>query len=67
MNFNKKFDTYDENAIVQKKVASHLIELIKEIKNDKSSFESVLEIGCGTGIFTRDFLNIYSPDRKSVV
>ena len=35
MNFNKKFDTYDENAIVRKKVASHLIELIKEIKNDK--------------------------------
>ena len=63
MNFNKKFDTYDENAIVQKKVASHLIELIKEIKNDRNSFESILEIGCGTGIFTRDFLNNYSPNR----
>lgn len=63
MNFNKKFDTYDENAIVQKIVASHLIELIKETKNDKSSFESVLEVGCGTGIFTRDFLNNYSPKK----
>lgn len=63
MNFNKKFDTYDENAIIQKIVASHLIELIKETKNDKSSFESVLEVGCGTGIFTRDFLNNYSPKK----
>ncbi len=25
MNFNKKFDTYDENAIVQKKVASLIL------------------------------------------
>ena len=63
MNFNKKFDSYDENAIVQKKVASHLIELIKEIKNDKNSFESILEIGCGTGIFTREFLKSYSPNK----
>lgn len=63
MNFNKKFDSYDENAIVQKKVASHLIKLIKEIKNDKNSFESILEIGCGTGIFTREFLKSYSPNK----
>lgn len=63
MNFNKKFDSYDENAIVQKRVASHLIKLIKEIKNDKNSFESILEIGCGTGIFTREFLKSYSPNK----
>lgn len=63
MNFNKKFDTYDENAIVQKSVAAHLIKLIKDEKNDKNSFKSILEIGCGTGIFTREFLNNYSPEK----
>lgn len=63
MNFNKKFDTYDENAIVQKIVASHLVELIKEEKNGKNYFKSVLEIGCGTGVFTRKFLKNYSPDK----
>lgn len=63
MNFNKKFGTYDENAIVQKSVAAHLIKLIKNEKNDKNSFKSILEIGCGTGIFTREFLNNYSPEK----
>lgn len=63
MNFNKKFGTYDENAIVQKSVAAHLIKLIKDEKNDKNSFKSILEIGCGTGIFTREFLNNYSPEK----
>lgn len=61
MNFNKKFDVYDKNAIVQKQVAHNLINLIKNEKINKNSFDSILEIGCGTGIFTKEFLNFYAP------
>lgn len=63
MNFNKKFDIYDENAIVQKQVASHLTKLIKYEKTNKNSFSSILEIGCGTGIFTKEFLDFYTPKK----
>ncbi|WP_297408066.1 methyltransferase domain-containing protein [uncultured Cetobacterium sp.] len=54
LNFNKEFKNYDANATIQKKVADKLLTFI-----DKNTFyESVLELGCGTGIFTKTFFNV---------
>ena len=62
MNFDKNFHTYDKHATVQKIVASNLTRFIESNLKDKS-VKSVFEIGCGTGIFTRKFLEKFSPDR----
>lgn len=50
-NFEKAKTSYRKNAIVQKESAFNLVEyLIKTTK--RSSFDNVLEIGCGTGFLT---------------
>jgi len=54
--FNKNFSTYDDNAIVQKQVAKKLINLINN-KFKKTNYPKVIELGCGTGIFTRYVIN----------
>ena len=63
MNFDKKFSNYEENAKVQKEVALKLVKFLqeKEVKKDKN----VLEIGCGTGMFTREFVKEFTP--KSLI
>lgn len=45
--FIKSAKTYDDAAIVQKKMAGMLLKLIPSKK-----YENILEIGCGTGILT---------------
>ena len=61
MNFVKKYDTYDKNADIQKKVAENLLKFGKlNIKDRK--IKNVLEVGCGTGIFTRLFLNDFEVE-----
>ncbi len=50
-NFEKSIETYFDNAIVQKKTAQKLIELLPCKKFDK-----ILEIGCYSGILT-DLIN----------
>jgi len=47
-NFSKSAQRYDEFAGIQRFAADHLIKEIPE--ND---FKQILEIGCGTGIYTR--------------
>lgn len=54
MNFNKEFKNYDINATSQKKVAENLLSLI----DTNTFYNSILELGCGTGIFTKTFYNI---------
>lgn len=63
MNFDKKFSNYEENAKVQKEVALKLVKFLQEkgVKKDKN----VLEIGCGTGMFTREFVKEFTP--KSLI
>ncbi|HPO49834.1 MAG TPA: methyltransferase [Spirochaetota bacterium] len=48
-NFNKYSDKYDGNAIVQKEMANVLIQMIL---SEKERFDSIFEIGCGTGYFS---------------
>lgn len=55
MEFGRNFSTYDDNAIVQKEVAEKLANLINDkFKNFK--INSTIELGCGTGIFTKKYL-----------
>ena len=47
--FKKSLKTYDENAIVQKKMAKELISLLP-----KKKYNKIFEIGCATGILTKE-------------
>lgn len=51
MNFDKKFNRYDENAHIQKIVARKLIDLIP-----KKKYNTIFEIGAGTGILTKNII-----------
>ena len=46
--FKKSFSTYNDNAIVQKKMAERLIQYLPF-----KQYNSVLEIGCATGVLTK--------------
>lgn len=48
--FEKSMDKYDENAVVQKFIAKVMAIETAKIKKD---YEKVLELGCGTGLLTR--------------
>ncbi len=50
--FKKSLKTYDENAIVQKKMAKELINLLP-----KKEYNKIFEIGCATGILTKEIGN----------
>ena len=54
MTFDKNFTTYDNNAIVQKKVAANLSEYIKNDISLSGNMNKIIELGCGTGIFTKN-------------
>ncbi|MFH1837873.1 MAG: malonyl-ACP O-methyltransferase BioC [Candidatus Omnitrophota bacterium] len=47
-NFSRNAGVYDDYAAVQRKCAQQLIELL-----EGDSFSNILEIGCGTGFYTR--------------
>jgi malonyl-CoA O-methyltransferase len=53
-NFSKNAETYDDNAVVQKECASRLAEMLGE-----EGFPRILEIGCGTGEYTRCLADRY--------
>ena len=56
--FSKSLKTYDDNAIVQKQMAEKLVDFLP-----KKEFNSVLEIGCATGLLTKQLktkLSFYS-------
>jgi malonyl-CoA O-methyltransferase len=48
-------DTYDNNAVVQREMAAHLVEKLL-LKAGTAEFPDVLELGCGTGLLTRQLL-----------
>ena len=49
MRFENFYEKYDENALIQERVAQTLLNLIKE----GSNYDKILELGCGTGLFTK--------------
>ena len=55
MRFENFYEKYNENALIQERVAQTLINLIKK----GSNYDKILELGCGTGLFTKKiFKNI---------
>ena len=52
--FEKSFNTYNQNAIVQKIMAEKLVEGLLNL--DYTNFDSILELGCGTGILTKELI-----------
>ena len=60
--FAKATDSYDRQAGMQKHVARHMAEAIKRHIPDSDGW-NVLEIGCGTGLFTREYLRGLRPGR----
>ena len=46
--FAKNLDTYNDNAKIQKKMAERLLSFL-----DRTDFNDILEIGCGTGFLTQ--------------
>ena len=63
--FEKSMSKYDENAIVQKQTAKELVTEILKIGN---RFDTILELGCGTGLLTKqikdniEFSTYYAND-----
>ena len=51
--FEKSFNSYNQNAIVQRLMAEKLVKNLSLIKAD---FNSILELGCGTGILTKEIV-----------
>lgn len=52
--FNKAANTYDYNCSLQLEIGRQLIELIKRQGN---SFDSMIDLGCGTGLITEFLKN----------
>ncbi|MDE6578383.1 MAG: DUF452 family protein, partial [Muribaculaceae bacterium] len=66
LRFRRAVPTYDSNAHAQRFIATRLVELIAaKFPNLKS--ENVLEIGCGTGIFTKLFAERFKPVRSTYI
>lgn len=59
-NFRESLETYDANAGVQSRIASELAR--KAGENLTSAPRTVLEIGQGTGLYTRRYAPLTSPD-----
>ena len=59
MNFDKHYSTYEKNSLAQKQVANHLLAHMKDTDILKSDVNSIFEIGCGTGIFTREYRKFF--------
>ncbi|TAJ06878.1 malonyl-[acyl-carrier protein] O-methyltransferase BioC [Marinilabiliaceae bacterium JC017] len=56
--FRSAAQTYDVHAPVQQEMAKALVELARPFVSEKVN--RVLEIGCGTGLLTRQLLNHYA-------
>lgn len=50
--FKKSLKSYEDNALVQKRMAKKLCEMI-----DLKNYKNILELGCGTGFLTSEIIN----------
>ncbi len=56
--FSRAADTYDSYSDVQSEVARHLLASIP-----RQRYDIIMDIGCGTGTFTRMLADIFKPSR----
>lgn len=63
--FSKSMPTYDDNAIAQSIIVRHLVKDIKLLQ--KKNGEKLLEIGCGTGLFTNKYSEILNVKEATLI
>ncbi len=59
--FSRSLYTYSEHAVVQKNVAYRLAYLVEKYVGN--NFDSVMEIGCGSGFLTRRILQQFNVEK----
>lgn len=59
--FTKAANSYDKEATVQRQIAANMISLMNEYISPEC--KTLLEIGCGTGIFSRLLIKHIQPER----
>lgn len=57
--FSKASSSYNTNAIAQLSAAVHLAGMLRNFSPEQKG--NILEIGCGTGLFTREYASILKP------
>ena len=55
MNFNKHYNVYEKYSLAQKQVAKNLLDYMGKSNIFDIKINSIFEIGCGTGIFTKEY------------
>lgn len=55
MNFYKYYNEYENYSLAQKQVAKNLLDYMGKFNIFDTKINSIFEIGCGTGIFTREY------------
>ena len=55
MNFNKHYNVYEKYSLEQKQVAKNLLDYMGKSNIFDIQINSIFEIGCGTGIFTKEY------------
>ena len=55
MNFYKYYNEYENYSSAQKQVAKNLLDYMGKSNIFDTKIDSIFEIGCGTGIFTREY------------
>ena len=55
MNFNKHYNVYEKYSLAQKQVAKNLLDYMGKSNIFDTQINSIFEIGCGTGIFTKKY------------
>ena len=55
MNFYKYYNEYENYSLAQKQVAKNLLDYMGKSNIFDTKINSIFEIGCGTGIFTREY------------
>ena len=55
MNFNKRYNVYEKYSLAQKQVAKNLLDYMGKSNIFDTQINSIFEIGCGTGIFTKEY------------
>ena len=68
-NFDKAAFSYDENSLIQKKTAIKLIEMLSSfLKSNQSQSNFVaLDIGCGTGEFSKLMINKFNLQKLHMI
>ena len=55
MNFNKHYNVYEKYSLAQKQVAKNLLDYMGKSNIFNTQINSIFDIGCGTGTFTREY------------